>query len=237
MHLDRRSAYERDLYFRACEPDTYPFIRSFLKPGMTVVDCGANLGFYTLLSAVRVGPSGRVFSFEPTPNVFARLNEHVRSNGFTNVKAHQVALAESPGEAHLWQMRAINHGMNTLIDGYHNGVDLGPCAVTTLDLSLAGIEADLVKIDVEGSELRVLRGASQVIARATLVIELSRPTMRPFGYAPEDLVRYLREQRGYDVYWLHGRAPVHVRPDAELPHYRVLGAEHGANYVFRPIRS
>lgn len=234
MSLDPASAYERDLYFRACEPDTYSFIRSALRPGMTVIDCGANLGFYTLLASVTVGPLGRVFSFEPTPQIFARLLGHIDANQLTNVSAMPLALSDVNGEAHLWEMRSVNHGMNTLIDGYDDGVDLGVRPVARLDDTLPGIHADLVKVDVEGSELNLLRGAVRTIATATLIVELSRPTMRPFGYEPEDVLTFLRSLRDYNMYWPHRGKLEPVLPNRRLPHYAVLGEDHGSNYVYQP---
>lgn len=238
MRLDVRSSFERDMYFRCCEPETYRFVRSVLRPGMTFVDAGANLGFYTLLAATLVGPSGAVYSYEPTPETFERLASNVRLNGRTNVTLHHAALADRAGIGRLWEMRRSNHGMNTLINGYGDGRDLGPVTTATIDESLSASGArrvDLMKLDVEGAELAVVRGASRTLAdaRPVLIIELSPPTMAPFGYSPEDLVDLLVSTYEYQVFWPDRGELRRVMPGRELPHYALYGRGHGSNYVFR----
>jgi hypothetical protein len=103
MELRAESAYERSFYFRNAEPETYAFIRDFLRPKMVFTDCGANLGVYTLLASVRVGSGGHVAAFEPVPATFARLTHHLRLSGCANVSAHPIALGARTGVARVYQ--------------------------------------------------------------------------------------------------------------------------------------
>lgn len=93
-----------------------------------------------------------------------------------------------------------------------------------------------MKVDVEGFELPLLQGAERLLRERapTLVIELSRGTTARFGYRPEDIVDYLVGLRAWQMDWLRLGRAYPVSPGDRLPHYAVLGQEHGANYVFRP---
>jgi FkbM family methyltransferase len=241
MAIDPASSFERGFYFRSGEPDTYAFLRASLAPGNVFFDCGANVGFFSLVAARLVGPRGRVCAFEPTPATFARLLRNIEVNRSDNVTAFRVALGDSPGTARVIQFSADNHGMNTIAPGVTGGEDVGGCPVRTLDYLIAAGDAPaphLMKVDVEGSELALLKGAARLLAgprSPTLIVELSRYTTRRFGYEPEAVVEYLLTLRNYRVEWpFLGRTHV-VERGAVLPHYALLGGDHGANYVFRPI--
>jgi len=203
---------------------------------MVFYDCGANIGFYTVVASGWVGASGSVFAFEPASSTFARLLGNVGSNALSNVRAWQVALGDREGVATLYQPLGEHHGLNTLARG---GTEIAECRLTSLDCFVVAERLPapgIIKVDVEGSELALLRGSRAILESSpvVVVVELSRATMRPFGYEPEDVVRYLRSVREYRVEWpFHGRLH-RVDPDLPLPHYGVLGPNHGANYVFTP---
>lgn len=240
MQLSPASPTERALYFRDAEPETCAFIRDFLRPGMRFADCGANLGFYTLLASRRVGATGHVDAFEPTAATFARLVRHIELNRCGNVNAFPLALGAATGTARIYRMDEENHGMNSLAGD--TSAEIGLCEVRAFDELLASGAVqppDLMKIDVEGSELGLLRGAEGLLRHTdcpTLVIELSRATMRRFGYRPEDLVDWLLSIRPFSIEWPRLGRLRPVDPGQPLPHYSALGADHGANYVFRPRR-
>lgn len=88
--------------FGKYEPETIALFRSYLKEGMTVVDIGANLGYFTVIAAGLVGPSGKVFSYEPDPHNFALLEKNVSVNGFKNVTNFPVALSDRRGTRELF---------------------------------------------------------------------------------------------------------------------------------------
>ncbi len=199
MMLDLRNRLDLLCWIRRFERAQQRFIRSIVKEGDTVVDAGANIGIYTMLCSRLVGPSGSVHAFEPSPAAYDRLEEHVRMNGLANVRTNRLALGNKETELEL--NVADDHGFSSF------GVPAGGVAgryrvrvpVTTLDAycSEMGITAvALAKIDVEGFELHVLRGAGKMIQRGalhTMVIEYNRQAQVNNGFSPDDLPCALRE--------------------------------------------
>lgn len=240
MEIDPRSGLERGFYYHNHEGDTFDLIHRTLQSGMVFADCGANIGFYTLVASRLVGNMGHVYAFEPTSLTFERLSRHILINDCSNVTAFRLALGERPETAHVFQFSSDNHGMNIVASGNEEGQNVGECEISSMDALIsrgAMRKPDLMKIDVEGSEFGLLRGAELLLLgepTPTLIIELSRYTMRRFGYEPEDVIAYLFSLRDYVIEWPFLGKIHRVSPGQVLPHYAVLGADHGANYVFRP---
>jgi FkbM family methyltransferase len=161
VKLDLAELIQRHIYLGVFEPEETALVRNLLRPGMTVVDVGANVGYYTALAASRVGKQGRVFSLEPSPYACERLRTMVEVNGLTNVQVCPVALGERAGELPLYLGSHKNHSP-TLVA--HEGV--APAAlvpVRTFDECLDEWcldYVDLLKLDVEGWEPKVFSGAS-----------------------------------------------------------------------------
>lgn len=145
-------------------PAEAALVRASLALGGTFVDVGANIGYFALLGASLVGESGRVVALDPDPRMAAAARENVALNRLRNVSVVQVAAADAEGEATLrgFAEDGGNWGVSTLSDGA--AADGRPsftvrCAPLDAVLDAEGMGAvDLVKIDVEGAELRVLRG-------------------------------------------------------------------------------
>src|SRR5690606_13070940 len=98
------------------EPGVYKLFRDAVRPGMTVLDVGANVGLYTLLAARLLQGAGKVFSFEPTPDVFRILKNNVQLNGFAEsgiISLHNCAVADLSGETELYADRT---------DSTHNSI-------------------------------------------------------------------------------------------------------------------
>jgi FkbM family methyltransferase len=135
-----------------------------IRRGGTVVDCGANLGYFTLIFARRVGSGGRVFAFEPEPGNFRLLERNIARNGYRNVTAVQRALSREVGTAPLC-LSSDNLGDHRLgpMREERRAVTV---QVTTLDSSVAARaeRIDFLKLDVQGREPAVLDGAREVLA-------------------------------------------------------------------------
>src|SRR5882762_8210273 len=100
MLLDIRDSQQRHIYYsRLYEYSYIACLETFIKPGDLFVDVGANIGFYTIWAALRVGPEGRVFSFEPNPLATAFLERNIELNELRNVNLYHVALGGSDGMA------------------------------------------------------------------------------------------------------------------------------------------
>jgi FkbM family methyltransferase len=136
-----------------------------ISPGDTVVDAGAHIGYMTVLASVAAGPSGRVLSFEPQPELFAVLQQNVAAvrqqlNG-AQVDAHQAALGDQAGTAELRIPAgfALNDGIASIGPARASGGAALAVRVLSLDGVLQGASVAVLKLDVEGFEAQVLRGA------------------------------------------------------------------------------
>ena len=146
------------------EPLETQVVLALLRPGDGFVDLGANLGYYSVLSALRVGTRGSVLACEPDPVNFALLERNLRSNAVPWVCAMRCAVSDSSGDAKLYTS-ADNQGDHRLYDS-GDGRAHTPTSVTTLDSLCAATAAQwhLIKLDTQGSEARILGGASKLSA-------------------------------------------------------------------------
>jgi FkbM family methyltransferase len=175
------------------EPEVTKYICPKIAQGMTVIDVGADIGYYTLLFAKRVGRDGRVIAFEPIPSAREKLEHNVRLNGYTNVKICDFALFSSNGQAILegpFQISRINPAKTT---SEKKDIQIQTKIFDECVSKLKVQRIDLVKIDVEGAELDVLRGMEQSLEKyhPLLLIELHTKHLSHFNYGPEDLLRFL----------------------------------------------
>lgn len=195
-----------DLIFTgAYEPGEWRFVSRFLREGMIVVDVGAHHGFYTILAARRVGMSGRVIAFEPSPTEYRKLMQHLKLNRLSSrVWVFPYALSSEEGEATLFvSMGRRNSGLNSLrsLERIQSG---GNIIVQTMTLDnfakIYGInKIDFVKVDAEGAELEVLKGAKGIIRskpRPVIMSEIQDSTTTPWGYRAHAIYDFLAE-RGY----------------------------------------
>ena len=171
--------------------------RQACRAGDVVLDVGANIGTHTLAMASLVGPQGRVFAFEAQRTVFQTLCANVALNSLDNVECVHAAVGATDGTIHLADLR-------TDVAQNFGAADLSqiPGSVRTpliaLDTHLAGLaRLRLAKIDVEGMELDVLRGAAETIKRLkpVLYLENDRPAKS------EALIDFIRGDLGYRAYW------------------------------------
>jgi FkbM family methyltransferase len=200
-------------------PEEYAAFKRAAVPGMVALDIGANVGAYAMLLGMWAGPAGRVFAFEPAPSSYRGLVEHVRLNGLGNVvRTLQLAIGDSEKHADFVLGPSAGESRLALPDEPTTGRLTVP--VVTIDgfCRREGIAPDFIKIDVEGWELAVLRGARETIrrrgSRLALFVEM-HPSLWPrLGTSREDLLHELREQRlepspldgSGDLWTVEGRA-------------------------------
>lgn len=133
-------------------------VASVLRPGMVCWDIGANVGFYTLLIAELVGSTGKVFAFEPLPANVDILRQHVAMNGYRNVTIFPDALGNMDSEVRFDPRANASMGRISAAGGL-----TVPCLKADTVIASGQARApDVVKIDVEGAEADVLRGASRL---------------------------------------------------------------------------
>jgi FkbM family methyltransferase len=158
----RVSARHRHLSWN---PEEYAAFRDAVRPGAVVFDIGANIGAYTILFAQWTGPAGRVFAFEPSPRSIEGLGEHLALNGIVDrVEIVAAAVSSQVGSA-LFDCAGAS-GANALVADAAAGPDIITVPTTSVDAFCAsrGLHPAVIKIDVEGAELDVLRGARQTLA-------------------------------------------------------------------------
>ena len=182
----------------AWNPEEYAALKACTRRGATVLDVGANVGAYTLLFAQWVGSSGRVYAFEPAAASRAGLQRHLAINGLAGrVTVRPEAIAARVGRQPFVDVGTLgNNRLATVADA--PTIDV---RVSSLDefCRISNIRPDLVKVDVEGAELDVLRGARQTIAERgaalALFVELHPSLWPSLGVTRADLEAELHRQR------------------------------------------
>jgi FkbM family methyltransferase len=179
-------------------------IAGHLKPGMTFIDIGANIGQHTCVAAKLVGPTGRVVSFEPGSVARARLLRNVALNGFRNVQVHDCALGNRDSTAVLHRLDPDNDGHASIAPTTTPGSADEHVVVKTLDSVLEVTGPCVVKIDVEGAEVSVLEGATRLLHEQkprAIFVECVDAYLKKFGSSGGELFELLTGA-GYTVYVL-----------------------------------
>jgi FkbM family methyltransferase len=229
LHLDLADPLQHAMAVqRRYESDVTWIFPYLLRPGDTVVDGGAHIGYLTLLASRRVGPRGSVHAFEPVSRTFAALEENIRLNGAANVRLNRVALAARRGEIEL-EVPIDPEGSGLLAWGAtsvvlrRGPIERAPAIALenyARERGLARIA--LVKLDLEGAELDALRGMERLLKEARvsyIVCELNTFLADAQG-ASYDATRSFCARFGYRAYDLRRNArfaPID-RPIVETGH-------------------
>lgn len=200
-------------YWGLYEPvEAYLFVH-LLKPGMNVVDAGANVGQYTLLASTCVGATGSVHSFEPVPFTFNRLQQHVHINSLTNVFPNMKALWSSKTRLSL-SLPAKTDGNSGAYSVGGNELDT---AVEACAVSLDSYKSDnklgrigLIKMDIEGAELFALQGMKEVLSqdRPNILMEVNKDACRTLNYSPNSIWDLLIGEMGYQAWAIKHSADI-----------------------------
>lgn len=180
------------------EPSLIRMLRTIVHPGDFCIDAGAHLGYLTLFLSELVGESGRVLSFEPSPENFRVFQENLRINNAANVEAQNVALLDAPGP--ITMARVSYHTLSWSTSAVHRSEAPDMQLIQSRAVSLDDFLADskrvpkFIKIDVEGAELLVLRGAVKTLAAAQPLLFLEIHNWP--SPAAEEVLRFL-SQHGY----------------------------------------
>lgn len=187
-----------DYAFGVYEPDVIRTLRQHLRTGATCIDVGGHVGYLTVIMSRLVGPGGRVVSFEPVPETFEALKENVRLNALGNVLLEQAALGEGEGTLKLLCLTGQNLSWTSSATAYSapglvSEVSVPGCSLDSY-VQRAALRPNLIKIDVEGAELKVLRGARQTLRthRPVVLVEI-----HDLGTKHREWVLGLLEDCGY----------------------------------------
>ncbi len=193
-------------------------VRGYLKPGMVVLDIGANIGIYSLLADKMVGSAGHVFAFEPSSDNYSRLLSNIKLNMSSTITVSKIALADindrttklrrDPGLGDSERYLDFQKGEKFKRGKEENDSgDSETVHVTTLDKYLfenmpEPRRIDFIKMDVEGSELSVFKGAVQTLNKnqdVMIFFECAPLTCKRAGVSTEEVFDYLRSL-GFEIY-------------------------------------
>ena len=193
------------------------------------VDIGANAGFFTIWSALRAGSGGHVYSFEPQPEMYALLRENVLLNLLENVSTFSTALGDSIGTVRL-ALSAGDTGLAHIVIDETADVEQTSVPIETLESCLGPLpRLDMMKIDVEGAELRVLKGAASYLSGDNppiLFVEVVDRHLQRLGDSEAALLEFLR---GF------GYQPYSVSTGGDLVEY-ISSGRHVKTQAFIPGR-
>ncbi len=191
--------------FGSYELPTVRFIRSYLRTGDTAVDVGAQIGYLTLVMATAADRTTAVISFEPESSNIARFNANMELNGVTNVTLIEKAVSEHEGMLKLYLSADENAGTHSTVFVEGNVSErFVEIPATTLDAAIGALgqdHVDLVKIDVEGGEIDVIKGAERVLEhhRPVVIAELSDALQRARGSSCQAFKEYMKDY-GYEAF-------------------------------------
>jgi FkbM family methyltransferase len=185
-------------------------LERLLPRDAVLVDVGANFGYYTVELTTALGPGARAIAFEPFPQNCERLERHVRMNDLTKrVRVLPFALSDASGSLTMHLRQGGNTGSAQLGGG--EGLTIRAARLDELWPELGYERLDFIKIDVEGHEIRVLRGAQRMISehKPMMLIEIDPPRLKEGGASSTELVEMLRDLR-YDLFRSRRRELVSV---------------------------
>ena len=180
------------------EPEVRVEVERIASRGVNVIDIGANIGYYSILASRLIGPEKRVISFEPQATMVSKLRRNIEANALCNVDVFQYALADKSGTA---TFNLPPEGVEAFGSMHANGrfkvartVEVEMHRLDDVLETLGNPKIGLVKMDAEGAELLILRGAAKLLAspdRPDLIFEANEVNCKPFGYCVFDILQYV----------------------------------------------
>jgi FkbM family methyltransferase len=171
LGLGDRNAYLVNTY----EPITVELAQRLCQPGMQILDMGAHVGYFSLLFSVLVGPAGQVYTLEPNPENLKKIKSMIEINGLQNIRVFPFAASDQTGDVQFITENTGSMGHITTLPAESRDAVVTVRAVRMDDLAFDhGVDRiDLIKMDVEGAELKALAGMSGLIRRChpTIICE------------------------------------------------------------------
>src|SRR4030095_11775361 len=197
-------------YFRYFKPDyeweNIDFINKNVSTGMTVIDIGAHIGLFSVVLSKKAGDAGKVFAFEPTPATFNILTKTIQINNAAGIITPvKKAVADRTGKATFFISNSLASVSNSLAD-----IERGPEKTVKVDVDLTSVDefvqehdlgqVDLIKIDAEGAELSVLKGASETIEKfhPKMILGVHPASVKEMSHSLEEIWDFIA-LRNYKV--------------------------------------
>lgn len=210
------------------EPPTAAVFAELIKPGDSVLDVGANAGFFSLLCARLAGAGGRVIAFEPIPSVRANLMANIEINDFRHVQVIPKAVSDAAATLTIYEGPDGHKGISSLrpLESASNKLTIEAIALD--DIAAALGKVDCIKIDVEGAEMLALLGMEKLVARDRphFIIEFTDAYLKSFGHTVSQMAEWLLA-RGYRLYRIEdeGLLPLNLTVPGLPDQYNVLACQ------------
>lgn len=212
--ITKDNSVSKFIFLDSYEKETVSFLSSIVINGDIVYDIGANIGYYTLVLSKLVGETGRIHAFEPSFREFSILADNLQLNHLHNGYLNQLAVTDHSGMMEMSVMDDPAFGAyNTLGKPTHRKVEnstirkeiVRGMALDDYCSAYPTQKPSIIKIDVEGAELDVLRGGRKLLSQddsPLLVIEVCEATLRGLDVTPDKVIKMLQDY-GYDLFSIH----------------------------------
>jgi FkbM family methyltransferase len=200
VDLRDRVVARRLYWFKVYEHEETDVVKTVVKEGMTVLDIGANIGYYTVLFSTLVGEKGRVLALEPSPYNFEMLGKNIEANNLANVVTLQRAVSDQGGEVVL-DVSGSNFAAHHLRRGDAQGEEAGdavrvPCVRVDDVVAERGLTPDFIKMDIEGAEYLAVQGMRETMKandNVLMMCEFNPPAIEGLGGDPAGYLDALAE--------------------------------------------
>ncbi len=206
------------------EKGTIQLLEKFLKSGSVFMDVGANIGLMSSVASKFVGEEGRVLAIEANPKTVPILQHNLDLNKCKNAEIYSLALGSENGSAKLFENRNVNRGgASLIIEDKTEGIEV---PVWKIDTFFGDLKVDLIKLDVEGFELEVLKGGEKLIKNCLpiLIIEVSELREGQKGVSPKEMSEYVQQIGSYKLFKQKGTKErksklIPILRDSDLPRH------------------
>ena len=209
--INPRDLIQKQLYFQGYfEYRETKLLEKYIRPGMTYLDVGANIGWHTLVAAKLVGVTGKVISFEPVLSTYTHLDKNIRLNQLRNVRLFRYGLSNTNNSVPIYPVSQDNDGSNSLFSIRKDStpIEVIETKVGSEILMAVGVNhIDFCKIDVEGAEMNVLEGLDSLLKNKRikiLMIELNEIALERAGRTGKQLVEKLKNY-GFNIIDIRSR--------------------------------
>jgi len=217
IKLDVSRDVDKHFYWGEFEFDTLKFYQNILKKGSIVFDIGANIGIYSLTASINIGDKGKVYSFEPSDWAYNRLIENISLNKFKNVEYFKIGVSDKKGIVKFY--KCADDAYNSL--GSRPMIDVKEIIEIEVD-SLDHFceerkikKIDILKIDAEGADYLVLKGAKKIInsdSPPVIFCEFNKGISEGYSFSKDDLLLLLKEL-SYSIYEIKRDGVIEFNPE------------------------
>lgn len=201
-HVHPQTNFHLYMYGPKKNEKIVPLMNKLARTGGVAIDVGAHSGYFTIWLSDAVGANGTVYAFEASPVIYEELRETIDSNGLRNVISRNNAVSDTSGQIDFFLAPNWKSEISSMRRGEGKRISIE--AVALDDVIPDSQPVSFVKIDVEGAEMKVLKGMEAIIQRdgPVMVIEISDSWLKELGSSSAEVFDFLF-RHGYEIYEIH----------------------------------